>query len=152
MNQLLEHASELGVPVLLDMAYYAIAHGIDIDVDQPCITDVVFSLSKSMSVPLRLGMRFCRSNHDDLIQVNSDLRLFNRLAGTIGIHIMNQYSHDWVVEKYLDRQRKICDTLGITPSMTLTLATGSTESLLDYVRNGYCRVCITEELRGNYND
>ena len=142
-QSMLDQCNRLGVPVLLDIAYFGISYDVDINVDQPCVTDVVFSLSKCISAPLRLGMRYCRIDHDDMVQVNSDLRMINRWAVDLGIKLMNQYSHDWFIDRYRPLQKQICHELELAPSRTLTLAQGHDPA---YLRNGYNRVCITDEI------
>jgi hypothetical protein len=142
-NNLIDSCNINNVPVLLDISYYGISHGIIIDVDQPCITDVVCSLSKPMNVQFRLGIRFCKTDHDDLVQVNSNLKLFNRLSATVGIELMKNYTHDWFVRKYLPKHKNVCKQHNLEPTNTFTLAIGSSP---EFMRNGFCRVCITEEL------
>jgi len=145
-NQLIKHCDGLGVPVLLDVSYYGISHGMSIDVNNKCITDVVFSLSKPMTVQLRLGIRFCKIDHDDLVQVNSNGKLFNRLSATIGIELMKKFSHNWLVEKYLPRYETVCKKYDLKQTPTFTLATSDNIAYKQFQRNGFNRICITQEL------
>jgi hypothetical protein len=134
------------IPVLVDTAYYGISHNIHLDLTPECITDVVTSLSKPMNVQLRLGLRLSREYHDDLVQGNSDSKLINRIAAQIGIEIMKKFPHDYIISKYLEKNEKICQTLNLTPTNTITLAIGNQHDHKDFFRNGYYRVCITDEL------
>lgn len=142
-QEIIDRCDRLEVPVLIDACYYPISHGITLDVSAPCITDVVFSQSKSISVQMRLGLRFCKIDHDDIVQTNSNLGLFNRLGAFIGMNIMQEYSHDWFVNKYRPRHHEVCSQYQIEPTNTFTLAISQDPQ---YLRGGYNRVCITDEI------
>lgn len=145
-DQLLDYCDKLNVPVLIDAAYFGISHGITIDLSRPCITDVVFSLSKPFSTQLRLGYRITKQLFDDVLQLNSDSKIYNRYAVSAGIKLLNKFSHDWLIEKYHPIQQKICKEFNLTPSATVTLASDNL-SRPEFFRNGYYRVCITHELQ-----
>lgn len=145
-KELIKNCDELEVPVLLDISYFGISHGMNIELNNKCITDAVFSLSKPMSVQLRLGIRFCKIDHDDLVQVNSNGKLFNRLSATIGIELMKKFSHDWLVEKYLPRYENVCKRYKLKQTPTFTLATSEDIAYREFQRNGFNRICITQEL------
>jgi hypothetical protein len=145
-NKLMEECQQLNIPVLVDMAYYGISHGIKFDLSPNCITDVVTSLSKPLNVQLRLGLRMTREYHDDLIQGNSDSKIINRIAAQVGIELMKKFPHDYIISKYREKGEEICRKLNLTPSNTITLALGNEHDHKDFFRNGYYRVCITNEL------
>jgi hypothetical protein len=96
---------------------------------------------------LRLGLRLTREFHDDLLQSCSDLKIYNRVSTSVGIKLMNHFSHDWIVDKYLYHQKEICQQLNLAPSNTLTLAIGNSVDHQQFYRNGFYRVCITNELQ-----
>lgn len=137
------------IPVLIDMAYFSTSYGIDVDLDQPCITDVVFSLSKCFSTSLRLGYRVTKEYHDDISQANYELGICNRWAVNTGVQLLETFSHDWIIERFRPIQLEVCKTLDVTPSNTLTLAIGNEKDHSEFNRNGYIRVCITDELHQN---
>jgi hypothetical protein len=145
-HDLIKNCNEIGVPVLLDVSYFGISQGIEINLNNDCITDVVFSLSKPMSVQLRLGIRFCKIDNDDLVQVNSNGKLFNRLSATIGIELMKKFSHDSLVKKYVPRYKIICEKYNLQQTPTFTLATSLDDRYKEFERNGFNRICITQEL------
>ncbi len=149
-QELLENCCDLDIPVLLDLAYFGISSGMILDFDHDCITDLVCSLSKPMSTQLRLGLRLTRYLYDDVIQVLSDNGTYNRIAVSIGNELLTQFSHDWLVNRYLLRQQMICNDLGIEPSATLTLALGDAERYQKFWREGFYRICITDELHNKF--
>jgi hypothetical protein len=145
-NDMIVQCSQLNVPVLLDLAYYGISHGMNIDLTHSCITDVIFSLSKPMITQLRLGLRLTRKYYDDVLQTNSDLKIYNRISTFVGVQLMEKFPCDYIISKYLDKQINICNNLGITPTATVTLAIGNEKNHNDFYRNGIYRICITDEL------
>ena len=145
-DAMIAKCSLLGVPVLLDLAYYGISHGMSIDITHPCVTDVTFSLSKPMITQLRLGLRLTREYYDDVLQSNSDLKIYNRISTFIGVKLMEKFPCDYIISKYLDNQLDICNNLGITPTATVTLAIGDEKNYKDFYRNGFYRICTTDEL------
>ena len=144
-DDMMDQCNQLNVPVLLDLAYYAISHGLNIDLTHPCISDVAFSLSKPLATQLRMGLRLTRKHHDDMLQVNSDLKVYNRIFAWVAVQLMKKFPCDYIISKYLDNQIDICNNLGITPCSTVTLALGD-ETHTDFYRDGFYRICITNEL------
>ena len=144
-DDLIAQCNRLGVPVLLDLAYYGISHGMTIDLTPACVTDVAFSLSKPLVTQLRLGLRLTRRYHDDVLQSNSDLKIYNRISTWLAVQLMKKFPCDYTISKYLDLQLDVCAQLGIEPTPTVTLALGD-ESHQDFYRSGYYRICITDEL------
>jgi len=145
-DSILKECSNLNIPVLIDLAYFGISSGLNIDLSHKCISDVVCSLSKPMIAQFRLGLRLTRDYHDDQIQSLSDSKTYNRIAVIIAINLLNKFSHDWIVDRYLPKQQKICKHFNITPTQTLTLALGDSTNYPNYFRSGYYRICITDEL------
>jgi len=138
--------SDLRIPVLLDLAYFGISTGINFDFSHMCITDLVCSLSKPMSAQLRLGFRMTRQPYDDVVQSLSDTSTYNRIAVSVAINLLKKFSHHWFVQRYLDRQQTICQQLNIQSTPTFTLALGNAQQHKQFWREGYYRICITDEL------
>jgi hypothetical protein len=145
----IEQCNNLKVPVLIDLAYWGISRGLNIDLSQPCITDVVCSLSKPLNVQLRLGIRYTKDFHDDELQSYSDMRIFNRIATQTGVHLLKTFGPGYIISKYQERYDEICSELDITSTHTITLAIGNKDRHTDFSRNGYHRICITDELIQN---
>jgi hypothetical protein len=81
-----------------------------------------------------------------MTQINSDLKVYNRVAVWTGIELMNQFNIDWLLSKYVYRQTEVCAALELKPSATFTLAQGDPEIYKEFNRNGYNRICITDEI------
>jgi hypothetical protein len=135
-DQILNLCDQLGVPVLIDCAYFGISSDIIFDFDYSCITDVVFSLSKTFPVAhARIGMRLTRIDDDDSMFVYHKSLYNNRIGAAIGTYFLDRYSPSYIPDKYKSRQHKFCNYLKITPSKTVLFGT-ATDTWLQYNRGG----------------
>ena len=131
---LLDKCDELGIPVLVDCAYFGICEGLNFNFNHKCITDITFSLSKVFPVAYaRIGMRFTRIDDDDPLFVVNKIRYTNRLGPQIGLQLINKFSPDYIYIKYKDRQLEICKDLNVTPSRTVLFGIGG-EQWAEYNR------------------
>lgn len=128
LQQILTHCTEQQIPVLLDLSYYTISHGIDIDLNFDCIDTVAFSLSKTFPVAYaRIGMRYTRRKSMDGQKLHSKINYDNRISAGIGLHIIQKFPSDYVVEKYLDFYHRVASKLDLYPSQTMIFADGSSD-------------------------
>ena len=98
MQATLTKCSQLGIPVLLDCAYFGICSGIEFNLDHDCITDLTFSLSKTFPVPhLRIGMRLTRTDDDDALLVMNKTDYVNRLSCFVGVELLENFSPDLAI-------------------------------------------------------
>lgn len=145
-DQLMIQCTELNVPVLIDLSYYGISYHMHINLDYDCITDVVFSLSKPMATQLRAGIRFRRQELDDTMQGNFSIKVYNRIAATVAIGLMKNFPQEYFANRYGGVSRHFCQQLGLDPTPTVTLALGNADHHSEFLRGGYYRVCITDEI------
>lgn len=126
MDRILERACQLGVPVLIDMAYFGICSGLDFDLTWPCITDVTFSLSKSFPVSnARIGMRLTKTDDDDSLFVYNKSGYINRLSLALGLLLIEKFSSDYIPIKYKNLQQQWCKDLDADPSSTVIFGMGN---------------------------
>lgn len=131
---LLDKCDELGIPVLVDCAYFGICEGLNFNLDHECITDITFSLSKVFPVAhARIGIRFTRIDDDDPLFVVNKIGYTNRLGPQIGLQLINKFSPDYVYIKYRARQLEICKDLNVAPSKTVLFGIGG-EQWAEYNR------------------
>lgn len=111
LEQWLEKCNELKIPVLIDCAYFGCSKNIKIDLDlYPCVKQIVFSLSKVFygAEFLRAGIRFCRQDLDDgLDMINNNNQLSN-INMSIANRLMQRYSPDWLWSSFLSEYHLIC--------------------------------------------
>jgi hypothetical protein len=148
-DRIMDTCDGLDIPVFIDAAYFGISHGITYDLTRPCVKDIATSLSKNfVGNPLRLGVRFTKDLVDDSITIALlGANVFDKVNGYISSQLLRKFPQDWLIEKYMDKSKTVCERLNLKPTNTLTLAMGD-ESMQEYKRGDYIRVCISNHLSG----
>jgi hypothetical protein len=147
----LEQASQLDVPVLIDCAFFGICQNVRIDVAYPCVESVCFSNSKAFaSGNFRAGIAFSR--HDTgILPVLNSWRYVHLLAAKVNMALMEKYSPDYIFEKYRGSQLAVCDALDLKPSDTVIFGIGKNE-YDEFSMDGIINRCaITEAIRVHYD-
>ena len=148
MEATLIKCSQLGIPVLLDCAYFGICSGIEFNLDHDCITDLTFSLSKTFPVPhLRIGMRLTRTDDDDALLVMNKTDYVNRLSCFVGVELLENFSPDMIYTRYQKSQLELCNKLGVTPSKCVIFGIDESNQYPQYNRGGVTnRLCLSKYL------
>jgi hypothetical protein len=143
----LDQCDRLGIPVLIDSAFFGICRDIEFNYNRPCITDITFSLSKTFPVAnLRIGMRLTRNDDDDTLLVHNKTNYNNRLGAGVGLALLQQYSPDYNVNTWKSTQEKFCLELGVAPSKSVIFGLGG-EEFYKYNRGGtFNRLCFSKYL------
>ena len=137
MQQLLQTCTELNVPVLVDCVYFGVCSNIDFDFTHECITDITFSLSKAFPVAYaRVGMRLTKVDDDDALLMLHKIGYTNRIGAALGLQLIEQYSPDYIVNKYLEKQIELCSALGVVPSNTVLFGIDKLNKYPEYNRGG----------------
>jgi histidinol-phosphate/aromatic aminotransferase/cobyric acid decarboxylase-like protein len=137
MQSVLNQCDRLGIPVLLDCAYFGICSNMIFDLDHDCITDVTFSLSKSFPVPhLRIGMRLTRTDDDDTLFVLNKTRYVNRVSAMVGIKILENFGPDYIPNLYRSAQQVICHDLSVDVSPCVIFGIDRNNRYPEYNRGG----------------
>jgi hypothetical protein len=127
-EDLLDQCDKLGIPVLVDCAYFNLSQDIEFNFNHPCITDVTFSLSKLFPVGhIRIGLRLTKVDDDDSLFVLNKISYVNRLGVYIGNALINEFAEDYIVSKYRNKQLEICKSLNLLPSKTVIFGIGGDE-------------------------
>lgn len=135
MHWLLEECSTLDIPVLIDCAYFGSCSNIHFNFAPECITDIVFSLSKTFPVAhARIGMRFTKIDDDDLMFVYDKINYNNRIGAKLGIELIRNFSSDYTYNKYANQQKKMCSELDIDPSNTVLFGVDRNNKYPEYNR------------------
>ena len=128
MDEVLEQCNTLGIPVLIDCAYFGICSDIDFNFTHPCITDLTFSLSKTFPVAhVRIGMRLTREDDDDSLFVYNKSGYVNRVGGALGVEYLHTFTPDYIFETYKSKQREFCKALNAEVSNTVLFGLGGEE-------------------------
>ena len=119
LEKVLTDCDNASVPVMLDFAYLNLAINFSLDVTHPCIEYIVTSLSKVFPVEHhRIGIRMQREVFEDqLYVINEDnYNYINLLGAYVGTTLMQNFSADYIYNKYKDEQIKMCKKYNLDPS------------------------------------
>ena len=148
MNSVLDQCDRLGVPVLLDCAFFGACANVSFDFDRDCVRDITFSLSKTVPVAhARIGVRFSKIDDDDSLLIHHKTGYVNRLALDLGIKVMQQIDPDQCARKFKDTQLQVCRELGLVASSTIFLGVDTKGQWPQYNRGRDSnRLCIADRL------
>ena len=125
LNEILENCTRLKIPVLLDLCYYVISEGLDIDVNHSCIDTVCFSTSKAWPISTaRIGMRYTRPGTFDGQKLHSSIGYNNNLGAYIGNLVLDNYGPDWISTTRKTQYQTICHVLNLTPTNSVCFGLG----------------------------
>jgi len=155
-NEILDDCDKWGVPVFIDCAYMGIARDIDFDFSRECIQGVSFSMSKGFygAEKLRIGLRLTREYQDDPVEVFNSMQLLNTIGVHVGQKIIDNYSVDYNVETYRDRQEELCNQLkiGYSKCVLFGITDKHHPQFKDFDRGtDFRRVCLSS-LMGDMED
>ncbi len=126
LDAALMRCDELGIPVLLDLCYWPISFGIELDLNHECIDTVAFSLSKAWPVSTaRIGMRYTRPESYDGQKLHHDIGYNNNLGAFLGNVILDNFSIDRLVDRCQSRYHTICDALSLEPTNSVVFGLGN---------------------------
>jgi hypothetical protein len=135
-KEILERCTDLNIPVLIDLCYFSISAGITVDLYYPCITDIVFSLSKAFPIAhARIGLRLTKIDDDDTLFVYQKSFYNNRLGAALGLEFIRSFSCDYIPSKYKTKQLEFCSLLNVRPSKTVLFGIAS-NNWKEYNRGG----------------
>ena len=136
-HDLMRKCCELGIPVLIDCAYFGACYELTIDLAYNCITDVVFSLSKTFPVAYaRIGMRYTKEDDDDTMFVYHKISYNNKLGAQLGMQYINSFTPDFIPQKYMQKQKDFCTKLNVHPSNTILFGIDYRGEYSQYNRGG----------------
>lgn len=149
-DELMESCTKLGIPVLVDCAYFGLVTDFEFNLDYPCITDVTFSLSKYFPIAhARVGMRLTRINDDDPLFVYQYRSYNNKQGAVLGQYMMNNFNCDFLINRYRQRQIEFSEFINVCHTRTLIFALGGSQ-WQDYNRGGrYNRLSFHKYLHLN---
>ena len=136
-HELMRKCCDMNIPVLVDCAYFGACRDINFDLAYRCITDVTFSLSKSFPVAYaRIGMRYTRVDDDDTMFVYHKINYNNKIGAALGLKYFNNFTPDYISQKYIDKQLNFCKTVGVNPSKTVLFGIDDKNMYSQYNRGG----------------
>jgi hypothetical protein len=81
-------------------------------------------------------MRLTRVDDDDALLMLHKIGYTNRMGASLGLKLIEKFSPDYVVEKYLKKQIELCNRLSVMPSNTVLFGIDTTNAYPEYNRGG----------------
>jgi len=151
IEELLYDCAIKKVPVLIDCAWYGTAQNFEFIFLYSAITEVCFSLTKSLGLGrMRTGIRY--SNYDDNLPIRQQNN-YNHLPlalAQIGLWQMEEFSCDYIPDKYQKIVESVClkDSISSTPVMHIGLLDKDHPDYDYYlIDNLYSKVGIREAVK-----
>jgi hypothetical protein len=144
-DDILSECDRLEIPVLLDMAYISISDITDLDLSHTCIRVITSSLSKVFPVEHhRIGIRMRREFEDDTMAAYNQNQYVNRHSVNLGHYMISSFSNDWLIKKYKEQQKQICDEMGLEASLCVIFGIDRNNKFPVYTRGGTSnRLCFS---------
>lgn len=134
-QSLLKFCNDLGIPVLIDCAYFGVCSQVMFNFNYDCITDITFSMSKAFPAAYhRIGMRLTRTDDDDPLLVINKIGYTNRYAAQVGLELLATQTPDTMVEMYREKQEAFCKHLKVEPSKTVLFGIDHNNQYPEYNR------------------
>jgi len=152
MDALMRKCTQLGIPVLVDMAYIAISKDLSVDLSHACIETVASSISKAFHGAqfLRAGIRWQREDIDDGIDFFNKNHQVPGHSMACAIDFMENHSIDWNWKTYEDIYDQVVKELDLEPTKCILFGLGG-EQYQEFNRGSqWNRVCISQEIGERY--
>lgn len=123
MNEVLNQAYMLQIPVIIDCAWFGTCRDIDFDFNHPGITHVCFSLTKGLGLGhLRSGIRYSKEDNDSIIRQQNNYNHLVLVTAQIGIYQMEKFTPDFITDKYYKSYLEVCNKLKLIPTKCAHIA------------------------------
>jgi hypothetical protein len=145
---ILDRCEALQIPVLIDCAFAGLSNLVLPKLTQyQCVQKVCFSLSKIFNLgSLRCGFEFSRYQKGANFTL-TEWDYGQKVAGFIGLHLMQQFPLHYIYNKYRAAQLSICQQLQIQASSTVIFGLGD-NTWKEFSRDGYAnRICLSDVLK-----
>ena len=110
-----------------------------------CIEDITTSLSKVFPVEHnRIGIRLQKNKIDDSTYAYNQNEYVNHNSVSIGQHMIENFTNNFIIEKYAQRQIDECNSLSVTPSQSVIFGLDTVNKYSEYNRGGASnRLCFS---------
>jgi hypothetical protein len=122
MHTILDHCSQLDIPVHLDGAWITCSRDITFNFDHPAIKTFAISLSKSGMGNDRIGVRFSRNRSNGAITIMNDFNMNCKSLMHIGLKFMRELGPEYFWKKYETKYYKVCEDFNLIPTKSIHVA------------------------------
>ena len=147
-EEIMEVCESRSIKVFVDCCFFGISKTKTLDLSRNCITHVAFSMSKTFSTGgLRTGILYTNDERLSPLQIQ-DKHWYTQMAGQyLHYYLMNNFSPDYIYNKYRKQQVRKCRELKIKASDTVIFGITSDERFSYFERDIINRLCLTYSLQ-----
>jgi len=140
--------SEIGIPILLDFAYYPMAKNININLSHSSIKMLAFSLSKAFygMEYVRVGVRLMKDDIDDGIRAFNEQQMVNRYGIGLANYLINNHSVDYNWDSFGEKYEIVCKEMNLKETDCIMFGIGGDEYRELNRGSEKNRVCISDLL------
>jgi hypothetical protein len=151
-HEMLKVCETQNIPVFIDCAYFGACSFDELNVDYNCIKFVAFSMSKAFATGrCKIGLCFTNLNNTYMALLN-EYSYVNHVSIGIHKHIIDNFTPDYMFEKYRTTQLDICEKYDIDASDTVFLAYSYNPRQAGFDRDGtVSRYGISDLLVNGYD-
>ena len=151
-DKIIAVCNERDIDVFIDCCLFGVSEVDTLDLHHDCITHVAFSFSKTFGTGgLRTGMLYKKNiNNTTVEMINS--HFYTQMAGMrLHYELMQQFTPDYMCDKYRDKQVELAKSLDIEPSDTVIFGISTDKKYDHFERDAYInRLCLSYALQ-EYN-
>lgn len=149
---LLSECNKKGCKILIDFIYLPNSNKeVSVDLSNECIDEITFSFSKTFPVQCaKIAGRLKKTKPEDPMQMSNDENICNRLSSGLAYDIMCEFPMDFMIGKYINKQKYWCEKLGLTPTPVVHFGIG--DDYTEYGNDGDKAWCSPYNMQKNrYN-
>ena len=147
-DKIIEFCTDRHCQVFLDLSFFGISCNQHLVIPE-CVTHVAFSFSKMFCTgSLRTGVLYTRYKNNTPLHIQNHHMYTNHIGTVLHNKLMQNFSPDWIIDKYLQPSKTVCKNFGLEESDTIIFGLGSSPDYDDYSREAIVnRVCISREIQ-----
>lgn len=116
LKTVIEIAEKRNCSLHLDLAWWTISKGLNVDLSFPCIKTIATSLSKPFSLSKnRIGIRLSKEHIHDAVSWQNKRNIVPRTLIEVGLNYLQQHDLDYMWKKYGEHYDHICKLCRMRP-------------------------------------
>jgi len=148
-DKLMKYCADNKMNVFIDCCLFGVSEVPTLDLNYDCISSIAFSFSKTFATGgLRTGILYKREETNTALELLNS-HFYTQMAGMkIHYELMNNFSPDYMCNKYRQKQIELAKELEIEPSDSVIFGVSKKEEYDYFERDGYInRLCLSYGLQ-----
>lgn len=147
-EEILDECESKCVEVFVDCCLFGTSKTKELDLSHRAITHVAFSFSKTFATGgLRTGVLYTKSSCITPLRIQSNHNYVQHAGMILHSALMDEFSPDYIYNKYRRKQLQICNDNNIKPSGSVMFGVSGDTEYNYYERGIINRMCLTYALQ-----